>query len=213
LFLFRFIRRVISFVLLLIIVIPLYVAGNIWYSARNAEPIKSDLILVMGAAQFDGRPSDILRQRLEQALSTYKLGLAPVIYTVGAGAPGDRTTEAAASRNWLIQNGVAKNKILAVSKGRDTLSSTESYVAEAKKRGYASAIIVTDPYHCYRAMSMAEDLGFLASCSPVKSGAASVENSGLKYLSRETGAYLAYKTLGQLGINLSDRLMSIREYP
>ena len=212
-FLFRFIRRVISFVLLLIIVIPLYVAGNIWYSARNAEPIKSDLILVMGAAQFDGRPSDILRQRLEQALSTYKLGLAPVIYTVGAGAPGDRTTEAAASRNWLIQNGVAKNKILAVSKGRDTLSSTESYVAEAKKRGYASVIIVTDPYHCYRAMSMAEDLGFLASCSPVKSGAASVENSGLKYLSRETGAYLAYKTLGQLGINLSDRLMSIREYP
>ena len=212
-FLFRLIRRVISFILLLIIVIPLYVAGNIWYSARNAEPIKSDLILVMGAAQFDGRPSDILGQRLEQALSTYKLGLAPVIYTVGAGAPGDRTTEAAASRNWLIQNGVAKNKILAVSKGRDTLSSTESYVAEAKKRGYASVIIVTDPYHCYRAMSMAKDLGFLASCSPVKSGAASVENSGLKYLSRETGAYLAYKTLGQLGINLSDRLMSIREYP
>ena len=212
-FLFRLIRRVISFILLLIIVIPLYIAGNIWYSARNAEPIKSDLILVMGAAQFDGRPSDILRQRLEQALSTYKLGLAPVIYTVGAGAPGDRTTEAAASRNWLIQNGVAKNKILAVSKGRDTLSSTESYVAEAKKLGYASVIIVTDPYHCYRAMSMAKDLGFLASCSPVKSGAASVENSGLKYLSRETGAYLAYKTLGQLGINLSDRLMSIREYP
>lgn len=212
-FLFRLIRRVISFILLLIIVIPLYIAGNIWYSARNAEPIKSDLILVMGAAQFDGRPSDILRQRLEQALSTYKLGLAPVIYTVGAGAPGDRTTEAATSRNWLIQNGVAKNKILAVSKGRDTLSSTESYVAEAKKRGYASVIIVTDPYHCYRAMSMAKDLGFLASCSPVKSGAASVENSGLKYLSRETGAYLAYKTLGQLGINLSDRLMPIREYP
>ena len=212
-FLFRLIRRVISFILLLIIVIPLYIAGNIWYSARNAEPIKSDLILVMGAAQFDGRPSDILKQRLEQTLSAYKLGLAPVIYTVGAGAPGDRTTEAAASRNWLIQNGVAKNKILAVSKGRDTLSSTESYVAEAKKRGYESVVIVTDPYHCYRAISMAKDLGFLASCSPVKSGAASVENSGLKYLSRETGAYLAYKTLGQLGINLSDRLMPIREYP
>ena len=212
-FLFRLIRRVISFILLLVVVIPLYVAGNIWYSARNAEPIKSDLILVMGAAQFDGRPSDILKQRLEQALSTYKLGLAPVIYTVGAGAPGDRTTEAAASRNWLIQNGVAKNKILAVAKGRDTLSSTQSYVAVAKKRGYKSVIIVTDPYHCYRAMGMAKDLGFITSCSPVKSGAASVENSGLKYLSRETGAYLAYKSLGRLGINLSDRLISIREYP
>jgi len=213
LFLFRLIRRVISFILLLIIVIPLYVGGNIWYSARNAEPIKSDLILVMGAAQFDGRPSDILKQRLEQALNAYKLGLAPVIYTVGAGAPGDRTTEAAASRNWLIQNGVAKNKILAVAKGRDTLSSTQSYITEAKKRGYESVVIVTDPYHCYRAVSMAKDLGFLASCSPVKSGTASVENSGFKYLTREIGAYLAYKTLGQLGINLSDRLISIREYP
>ena len=74
-------------------------------------------------------------------------------------------------------------------------------------------VIVTDPYHCYRAMSMAKDLGFLPSCSPVKSGAASVENSGLKYLSRETGAYLAYKTLGRLGINLSDRLMPMRDYP
>ena len=124
-FIFRFIRRIISFILLLIIVIPLYVAGSIWYSARNAQPVKSDLILVMGAAQFDGRPSDILKQRLEQALITYNLGLAPVIYTVGAGAPGDRTTEAAASRNWLIQNGIAKSKILAVPKGGATHIATK----------------------------------------------------------------------------------------
>ena len=181
-FIFRFIRRIISFILLLIIVIPLYVAGSIWYSARNAQPVKSDLILVMGAAQFDGRPSDILKQRLEQALITYNLGLAPVIYTVGAGAPGDRTTEAAASRNWLIQNGIAKTKILAVPKGRDTLSSTKNYVTEAKKRGHSSVIIVTDPYHCYRAVTMAEDLDFSASCAPVTKGAASLANSGLKYL-------------------------------
>ena len=211
-FLFRLIRRVISFILLLIIVIPLYVAGNIWYSARNAEPIKSDLILVMGAAQFDGRPSDILKQRLEQALSTYKLGLAPVIYTVGAGAPGDRTTEAAASRNWLIQNGVAKNKILAVAKGRDTLSSTQAYAAAMKKAKHSSVIIVTDPYHCYRSVKMATDLGLTASCDPVKTGPASVTNSGYKYLARETGAYLAYITVGRLGIKLSDRLIEKNLY-
>jgi vancomycin permeability regulator SanA len=212
LFIFRFIRRIISFILLLIIVIPLYVAGSIWYSARNAQPAKSDLILVMGAAQFDGRPSDILKQRLEQALITYNLGLAPVIYTVGAGAPGDRTTEAAASRNWLIQNGIAKSKILAVPRGRDTLSSTKNYVTEAKKRGHSSVIIVTDPYHCYRAVTMAKDLDFSASCAPVTKGAASLVNSGLKYLSRETGAFLAYKTFGQLGIKLGDHLLSQPEY-
>jgi vancomycin permeability regulator SanA len=208
LFLFRLIRRVISFIFLLIIIIPLYIGGSIWYSAQNAKPVKSDLILVMGAAQFDGRPSQILEQRLEQALSIYNLGFAPVIYTVGAGAPGDRTTEAAASREWLIKNGVAKSKILAIPKGRDTLSSSKSYIMEAKKRGHSSVIIVTDPYHCYRSVTMAKDLGFLATCSPVKSGLASVENSGFKYLARETGAYLAYKSLGRLGINLSDHLQS-----
>ena len=61
--LFRLIRRFISFILLLIIAIPIYVVGNVWYTARNTEPVKSDFILVMGAAQFDGRPSDILKSR------------------------------------------------------------------------------------------------------------------------------------------------------
>jgi hypothetical protein len=82
------IRRFISFILLLLIAIPLYVVGSVWYTARNTEPVKSDLILVMGAAQFDGRPSDILKSRLEHALDIYKAGYAPKIYTVGAGAPG-----------------------------------------------------------------------------------------------------------------------------
>ena len=70
-FLFKFIRRVISFILLLIIVIPLYIAGNIWYAARNSEPIKSEVILVMGAAQFDGRPSEVLQARLDESLKIY----------------------------------------------------------------------------------------------------------------------------------------------
>jgi len=191
LFIFRFIRRVISFILLLIIVVPLYVAGSIWYSARNSEAVKSDVILVMGAAQFDGRPSDILQSRLKESLQIYKSGLAPRIYTIGSGAPGDRTTEAAASKNWLINNGVKKSNILSITKGRDTLSSTQAYAA---------------------AMKMATDLGLTASCDPVKTGPASVTNSGYKYLARETGAYLAYITVGRLGIKLSDRLFAENLY-
>jgi len=133
LFLFKFIRRVISFILLLIIVIPLYIAGSIWYAARNSEPIKSEVILVMGAAQFDGRPSEVLQARLDESLKIYKAGLAPKIYTVGSGAPGDRTTEAAASKNWLIKNGVKRVNILSITKGRDTLESTQAYAQVMKK--------------------------------------------------------------------------------
>jgi uncharacterized SAM-binding protein YcdF (DUF218 family) len=205
LLLFRLIRRFISFILLLLIAIPLYVVGSVWYTARNTEPVKSDFILVMGAAQFDGRPSDILKSRLEHALDIYKAGYAPKIYTVGAGAPGDRTTEAAASKAWLIDRGVKKNNVIAVAKGRDTLGSTKAYVEAADKAKLKSVIIVTDPYHCLRSKKMAQDLGLLASCTAVESGPASVANSEFKYLARESGAYLAYITLGRFGINLSDR--------
>jgi vancomycin permeability regulator SanA len=203
LFIFKLIRRVISFILLLIIVIPLYVAGNIWYTAKNTTAEKSDVILVMGAAQFDGRPSEVLLARLNQAKSIFKAGFAPRIYTVGGGALGDRTTEAAASKAWLIDSGISKTNVLAIAKGRDTLSSTKAYVEQMKKAMYSSVVIVTDPYHCYRAIKMAKDRGIKATCSAVESGPAA--NSGIKYLARETGAYLAYITVGRLGIKLSDR--------
>jgi vancomycin permeability regulator SanA len=157
----------------------------------------------MGAAQFDGRPSEVLLARLDQAKNIFKSGLAPRIYTVGGGAPGDRTTEAAASRTWLINNGISKKNILAIAKGRDTLSSTKAYVEQMRKAKFSSVVIVTDPYHCYRAVKMAKDHGLKATCSAVDSGPAA--NSGIKYLARETGAYLAYVTVGRLGIKLSDR--------
>jgi vancomycin permeability regulator SanA len=190
----------------------LYVAGSIWYSARNSNPVKSDVILVMGAAQFDGRPSEILQSRLQESLKIYKAGFAPKIYTVGSGAPGDRTTEAAASRAWLIDNGVKRSNISAIAKGRDTLSSTQAYAEVLKKAKLNSVVIVTDPYHCFRSVKMAKDLGLAASCAAVESGPASVANSGYKYLARESGAYLAYITVGRLGIKLSDRLMSTNLY-
>jgi vancomycin permeability regulator SanA len=203
LFIFKLLRRVISFILLLIIVIPLYVAGSIWYTAKNTTAEKSDVILVMGAAQFDGRPSEVLLARLNHTKSIFKDAVAPRIYTVGGGAPGDRTTEAAASKAWLIDNGVNKTDVLAIAKGRDTLSSTKAYVEQMRKSKFSSVVIVTDPYHCYRAIKMAKDRGIKATCSAVKSGPAA--NSGIKYLARETGAYLAYVTVGRLGIKLSDR--------
>ena len=202
-FIFKLIRRVISFVLLLVIVIPLYAAGSIWYTAKNSTAEKSDVILVMGAAQFDGRPSEVLLARLDQTKSIFKAGLAPRIYTIGGGAPGDRTTEAAASRTWLINNGISKKNILAIAKGRDTLTSTKAYVEQMRKAKFSSVVIVTDPYHCYRAIKMAKDRGIKSTCSAVESGPAA--NSGIKYLARETGAYLAYVTVGRLGIKLSDR--------
>lgn len=205
-FMFKVLRKVISALLLIVIVVPLFTLGKTWFAAHNSMVGKSDVIVVLGAAQFNGRPSSALRARLVEAKRVYDLGFAPMIITVGAGAPGDRTTEAASSKIWLLSHGIQASAVTAIPRGRDTLVSTQSYIAEMKRKGFHSVIIVTDPYHCLRAMTMANDLGAKSSCSPVRTGANSLLKADLHYLIRETGAYLAYVTLGRRGIHLSDHL-------
>ena len=205
-FLFKVLRKMISAMILIVIILPIFTMGKTWIKAHNASAQKSDVIVVLGAAQFNGRPSSALLARLIEVKRIYGLGFAPLIITVGAGAPGDRTTEAASSKAWLVSHGIDKHAVIAIAQGRDTLVSTQGYIAEMKRRGLHRVVIVTDPYHCLRAMTMANDLGAKSSCSPVRTGANSLLHADLHYLIRETGAYLAYVTLGRRGIQLSDHL-------
>jgi len=207
-FLFKLFRRAIAFLLLLVIVISLFALGKTWFAANNPTIRNGDVIVVLGAAKLDGRPGLVLEARLTEAKRIYDLGLAKKIITVGGGAPGDRTTEAAAGRVWLMQNGIKYADIKAVEVGRDTLSSTKAYAAEVRDRKIRNVIIVTDPLHCLRSMTMANDRGLIATCSPVQGGPNALEKSGFKYLIREAGAYLAYITLGRHGVRISDRLPS-----
>jgi uncharacterized SAM-binding protein YcdF (DUF218 family) len=200
--------RMLAFTLLVVLVVPTWALGKTWYTANNQTIRKADAIVVMGAAQLDGRPGEVLSARLKESLRIYRDNLAPKIYTLGAGAPGDRYTEAKAGRNWLISKKVPRANVFEVPYGRDSLSSIEGFakvIKEANQRGkIKDIIIVTDPYHCLRSMTMANDQGFIATCSPAKVGIASLEEVGFKYLVRETGAYLAYVTLGRRGIHISD---------
>lgn len=207
-FIFKLLRRAIAFALLLIIVLPIFVLGKTWYAANNPTVRNGDVIVVLGAAQLDGRPGLTLEARLIEAKRIYDLGLASKIITVGGGAPGDRTTEAAAGRNWLMQHGVKYANVKAIAVGRDTLSSTKAYVAEMRDRKIKNVIIVTDPFHCLRAMTMANDRNLVATCSPVQGGPNALNKSGFKYLIRESGAYIAYITLGRHGVQISDHLPS-----
>ena len=205
---FKLFRRFISLVMALVIAIPGYAIFVTWREAHYPTIRSAEVILVPGAAQLNGAPGDVLLARLEEAKRLYQLGLAPLIITVGSGAPGDRTTEAAAGAYWLRHNGVKRSAIVSIPTGRDTRTQTVAYVAEMKKRKISSVIVATDPYHCNRTITMASDLGADASCSPVAEGPNSLKNSRLRYLAREAGAYLAYITLGRRGINISDHLPS-----
>ena len=205
-FLFRWIRRTITVVVILALIGPAYGISQVWRAANNPVTRQADVIVVLGAAQLNGKPGEALEARLVEAKRIYDLELAPTIITVGAGAPGDRTTEAASGKYWLRTKGVPSQKITAVEIGRDTLTSTKAYAEVMRKRYVSDVIIVTDPFHCARAISMANDNGVLATCSPVQTGPNTLEKSGYRYLIREAAAYLAYITVGKRGIQISDRL-------
>ena len=203
---FKIIRRVIAAILLIVIAVPIYAIGVTWQAANTTLTRKADVIAVLGAAQLNGRPGEVLEARLTEAIRIYKNGLAPHIITVGSGAPGDRTTEAASGKYWLISKGVKSKQVTSLEVGRDTWVETQNYVKFMKLKKMRDVIIVTDPFHCRRAMTMANDLGVVATCSPVKTGPNALSNSGKRYLMREAGAYLAYVSLGRRGIHISDHL-------
>jgi vancomycin permeability regulator SanA len=205
-FLFRWIRRTITVILILALIGPAYGISQVWRAANNPVVRQADVIVVLGAAQLDGRPGEALEGRLVEAKRIFDLGYAPSIITVGAGAPGDRTTEAASGKYWLRTNGISGKNITAVEEGRDTLASTKAYAKVMKKRYVSDVIIVTDPFHCARSIKMANDQGVLATCSPVQTGPNTLDNSGYRYLFREAAAYLAYITVGRRGIHVSDHL-------
>lgn len=204
---FKLIRRAISFLLALIIIIPGYALFATWKSANYpATNLSAAAIVIPGAAQLDGKPGEVLLARLQEAKRLYRDGVAPIIITVGSGAPGDRTTEAAAGRYWLTRNGLPKSAVIAIATGRDTRRQTGAYIKELKNRNLTSVVIATDPYHCRRSITMAKDLDISATCSPVQSGPNNLANSRSRYLIREAGAYLSYITLGRRGIHISDHL-------
>lgn len=204
---FKLIRRTISLLLAIVVIIPTYAIFVTWNSAHNPPfRTKAEAIVIPGASQLNGVPSEVLLARLLEAKRIKDLGYAPLIITVGSGAPGDRTTEAASGKYWLTHHGISKKQVISIPIGRDTQSQTQAYVKVMKERKIYNVIIATDAYHCHRAMTMANDLGVVATCSPAQTGPNSLANSHYRYLIREAGAYLAYITLGRRGIHISDHL-------
>jgi uncharacterized SAM-binding protein YcdF (DUF218 family) len=190
---------IIAAVLATVVLTPLAVCWRVWYQARQDERPRSDTIIVLGAAQYNGVPSPTLKWRLQHALDLWRLGVAPRIVTVGGKAPGDNYTEADSGRRWLVEKGhVPADKVVAVPSGRDTLQSFQALGRVYKQRHWSSGVIVTDPWHGLRSKKMAEDNGITAASSPTRSGpSVQTRDTQFHYIVRETGAYLSYVLLGK----------------
>lgn len=125
---------------------------------HDAAP--SDAILVMGAAQYDGRPSPQLTARLDHVITLWDDGLASTVVVTGGNRPGDRFTEAEASARYLAAAGIPTGAIVEVSEGATTHESVEAAAPTMAERGIDSVIVVTDPYHALRSRLIVEQAGF-----------------------------------------------------
>jgi uncharacterized SAM-binding protein YcdF (DUF218 family) len=190
--------RVFWAALLALLLLVTSTALAIWWNARQDARPRSDAIVVLGSAQYNGVPSSIFAARLEHAKALYEAGVAPVIVTVGGKATGDQFTEAEAGRDYLANAGLPADALLAVPEGVDTLESMRAVSAAFDQRGWSSAVLVTDPWHVMRAQRMAEDAGIVAESSPTRQGpAVQTRATQFRYILRETAAYLLYRATGE----------------
>jgi uncharacterized SAM-binding protein YcdF (DUF218 family) len=143
-----------------------YATFRIWQEGGRDEGRPAGAIVVLGAAQFDGRPSPVFAARLDHAIDLYLADMAPVLVVTGGKAEGDRTTEAAAARDYAMAHGVPARAIAMEDAGRTTLESLQGVARLLNVRGISDAVFVSDPTHMLRVLRMASDLGIESYGSP-----------------------------------------------
>ena len=168
----------------------------VWRAAHVDDASRvdhTDVIIVLGAAQYSGTPSPVFVGRLEQAANLYDQGRSTRVLVVGANQPGDQQTEAEAGREWLVDKGLPSTAVFADPQGNTTYESLQGAAAFMNERGLSSAFLVSDPWHNLRVKRMASDLGIQAYASATWHSAARSVGTRLDGYLRETFAYLYYR--------------------
>jgi uncharacterized SAM-binding protein YcdF (DUF218 family) len=137
-----------------------------WSSRDEARPAQA--IVVLGAAQYAGRPSPVLRARLDHALDLWNRHLATLLILTGGTGSGDITSEAAVGRNYAKRHGVPDSAILVENEGRTTSESMRAVAGMLEARGLQTALLVSDPFHMLRLRILARRFGFTPYTSPTR---------------------------------------------
>jgi uncharacterized SAM-binding protein YcdF (DUF218 family) len=141
---------------------------QVWMASRRDEAKPADAIVVLGAAQYDGRPSDVLAARLDHAFDLYETDIAPIIVVTGGRQEGDRFTEATAAATYLHELGVPDEAILRETEGRSSWESLSASARFLKERDMTRVVLVSDPYHSARIKAIAKEVGLDAFTSPTR---------------------------------------------
>ena len=163
-------RRVITSVVLLALIgaagWTAWVYGQIRSYADRDEARPADAIAVFGAAEYDGRPSPVLRARLDHALELYQQGLASLVITLGGGDIGDTHSEGGVGHDYLLAHGVPESAIIAETQSNNTAESAERLAVIARANHLSRIIVVSDGTHLFRIHALCEKNGLHVFTSP-----------------------------------------------
>ena len=191
---FRLLRRA-AFVAIALLVLYFGITFlQVWSASRSDHAHKAQAIVVLGAAQYNGRPSPVLEARLQHALELWQRGIAPKIVTTGGNRPGDRYTEASTGASYLLRHGVPESAIELETQGASSWESLAAAARFLRKEGITDVVLVTSPWHALRTEKIADEVGLHGRASP----APDHETFGkrLYHLGRETLAVGVGRVVG-----------------
>lgn len=197
----RLVYRLVGLILLAGVLYVGVTFVQVWLASRRDGAREADAAVVLGAAQYNGRPSPVLESRLDHARQLYEEGLVDVIVVTGGKQEGDTFTEGQVGFVYLLGEGVPEADLLIEDQGTNTWESLAAAARILQERDMTEAVMVTDGYHALRVDAIADELGLDASVSPSRSGGT------VRELVEETGAVAVGRIVGfRRLVNLDDRL-------
>jgi uncharacterized SAM-binding protein YcdF (DUF218 family) len=181
---------VLHVLLLALLLWGLLLVGIYAYGRQDHAGV-ADVIVVLGAAQYDGRPSPVLRARLDHAVALYNRGIAPVMITTGGVGAGDTVSEAVVGRRYAIRLGVPAEAVFTERSGLRTIESLRAVADLMSERDLETAVLVSDPFHALRLRILAARVGIRASTSPTRTSPISEDRvEEWRHIFRESGIIL-----------------------
>jgi len=187
----RTLFRSFSTLVALVLVYLAVCVGQVWWTGSTDQARSVEAIVVMGVAQYDGRPSPQLQARLDHVITLWNAGTAPLVVTTGGNQPGDRFTEAEASQRYLVEAGVPESAIILENLGSSTLDSLRRVHDILANQDITEILIVTDAYHAARSRMVARDLGMVAHVSATPTSVVTGSENVRRHIEEGLGVALA----------------------
>jgi uncharacterized SAM-binding protein YcdF (DUF218 family) len=171
----------------------LVISTEIARESKKQEVHSADVIVVFGAAEYAGRPSPVLRARLDHAFDLFRAGVAPVVITTGGAAADPSYSEGGVGHDYLMHRGIADASLIAETQGSDTAQSAERVAIIMRANHMRTCVAVSDAYHVFRIKRLLEHEGIAVSVAPrPDSIPRSVWMRSLALL-RESASYMLWK--------------------